>query len=90
MRHDLRGAPVSSGSPAALERYETALTNFNPISAIRRDGRAALAESGLRDGHLFKRSPCSRKAKSSSWPRPRPRSATRCVTKRAPTTASAA
>jgi len=92
MRHDLRGVPLSSGSPAALERYETALTQFqtyvgDPVATI----DAALAESpDFVMGHLLKALALFTQAKSSSWPRPKPRSATRCATTPAPTTASAA
>ncbi len=56
MRHDLRGVPVSSGSPAALERYEAALKQFqtyvgDPVATI----DAALAESpDFVMGHLLK------------------------------------
>ena len=56
MRHDLRGVPVSSGSPAALERYETALKQFqtyvgDPVATI----DAALTESpDFVIGHLLK------------------------------------
>jgi len=56
MRHDLRGVPLSSGSPAALERYETALKQFqtyvgDPVATV----DAALAESpDFVMGHLLK------------------------------------
>ena len=56
MRHDLRGVPLSSGSPAALERYETALKQFqtyvgDPVATV----DAALADSpDFVMGHLLK------------------------------------
>ncbi len=56
MLHDLRGVPVSSGSPAALDRYETALRQFqsytgDPVGTI----EGALAEApDFVAGHLFR------------------------------------
>ena len=56
MTYDLRGVPVSSGSAAALEKYELALTQFqsyvgDPVATL----DAALAESpDFVAGHLFK------------------------------------